>query len=267
MSWLAKLLGFGSLSDPRGVRADFCDYCLTISPHRAYDRAVALQQGGGDPLRGAAGSFQLCQICCAKSALPNGSILMPPRSAAQIEIEELIEQTNRGLYEEEQTKRIAGQLALIQSSAERKQMALQAFARGQEDLATDTFRLADIRIWGAIGLAIFFGLRSLRRIPRLAIALLCLLVPAMILYRFYFVPRLVRSNQRGAWIRLLTGTGIGFGDLEEFLRTNRQRFPRTARLLKAREYRALGDDGLLHRDPEALQPGRDFLPTGGTLLR
>lgn len=268
MSWLAKLLGFSSLSDPRGVRADFCDYCLTISPHWAYDRAVALQQpAGGDPLRGGAGSFQLCQICCAKSPLPAGSILMPSRSAAAAEIEELIDQTNPGLYEESETERMAQQLSVLQSPAERKQLALQAFARGQEDLATDTFRVADIRIWGGAGLALWFGLKSLRRVPRLTVGLLTLLVLAVFLYRFYFVPRMVRTNQRPAWIRLLTGTAISFGELEEFLRSNRQKFPRTARLLSARDYRALGDDGLLHRDARALRPGRDFLPAAGTLLR
>ena len=214
MSWLAKLLGFSSLSDPRGVRADFCDYCLTISPHWAYDRAAALiQQAGTDPLRGAGDSFQLCQICCSKSPLPEGSILMPQRAAASAEIEQLIDQTNPGLYDESETERIAQQLSVMQSPAERKQLALQAFARSQEDLANDTFRLADVRIWGGIGLILYFGLKALRRVPRLAIVLFSLLVPALILYRFYFVPRLVRTNQRPAWIRLLTGTAISFGVL------------------------------------------------------
>jgi len=268
LSWLAKLLGFSSLSDPRGVRADFCDYCLTISPHWAYDRAAALiQQAGTDPLRGAGDSFQLCQICCSKSPLPEGSILMPQRAAASAEIEQLIDQTNPGLYDESETERIAQQLSVMQSPAERKQLALQAFARSQEDLANDTFRLADVRIWGGIGLILYFGLKALRRVPRLAIVLFSLLVPALILYRFYFVPRLVRTNQRPAWIRLLTGTAISFGELADFLRSHRQKYPRTARLLRSREYRTLGDDGLLHRDPLALQPGRDFLPAGGTLLR
>lgn len=269
MSWLAKLLGFNSLSEPRGVRAEFCDYCLTISPHWAYDQSAVLQKPSNhdDPLRGAAGSFQLCQICCAKSPLPAGSILMPKQAAAKAEIEELIDHTNPNLYEENETERIARQLTVMQSPAERKQLALQAFARGQEDLATDTVRVADIRIWGAAGLALWFGLKSLRRVPRLTVGLLTLLVLAVFLYRFYFVPKMVRVNQRPAWIRLLTGTAISFGELEDFLRANRQKFPRTSRLLRAREYRSLGDDGLLHRDSFALQPGRDFLPAGGTLLR
>ncbi len=268
MSWLAKLLGFSSLSDPRGVRADFCDYCLTISPHWVYDRAAALlQQTGTDPLRGPSESFQLCQICCSKSPLPPGSILMPQRTAAATEIDELIDQTNPTLYEEQETERISQQLSVMQSPAERKQLALQAFARSQEDLATDTFRLADIRIWAGAGLALYFGLKTLRRLPRLAVTFFALLVPGLVLYRFYFVPRLVRVNQRPAWIRLLTGTAISFGELEEFLSSHRQKFPRTARLLRSREYRTLGDDGLLHRDPLALKPGRDFLPTSGALLR
>lgn len=261
MSWLAKLLGFGSLNDPRGVRADFCDFCTTISPHWAYDRAAALQQSGSAQYeRNRGGSFQLCQICCAKSELPAASILMPRQSAQEIDIEELIEQTNPALFGEAETERIAARLAVRLSQEDRRLLALQAFARAQEDLATDTFRLADLRIWGGlfIVLAVFF--RILRRIARGGGALLLLLITAVLIYRFVFVPRLVRVNQRPAWIRLLTGASINFGDLATFLEENRTRFPRTANLLKAREYRSLGDDGLLQRDPAALQPGRDFLP-------
>ncbi len=260
MSWLAKLLGFGSLSDPRGVRADFCDFCLTISPHWAYDRAAALEKGSGDSSVAASGSFQLCQICSAKSPLPIGSILMPRAAAQGLDIEDLIEQTNPLLFEAEETERIAYQIAQINSLEERRQLALQAFARGQEDLAMDTFRLADLRIWGGLFLALAIGVKLLRRFIRPGALVFSLVVPALLVYRFAIVPRLVRANLRPAWIRLLTGTPVSFGELADFLQANRQRFPRTAKLLRAREYRLLGDDGLLHRDPLALQPGRDFLP-------
>lgn len=193
---------------------------------------------------------------------------MPRQLAAGMEIEELIEKTNPGLFDEGETERIAERLAVNQSPEARKLLALQAFVRAQEDLATDTFRLADLRIWSGlfIGLAVFF--RVLRRLARGGGGgLFLILLGGVLFYRFYVVPRLVRVNQRPAWIRLLTGTTISFVELANFLTANKSRFPRTNRLLRAREFRALGDAGYLFRDTNALQAGHDFLPASGSVTR
>jgi|GEM_PF-4949396 len=262
-----KLLGFGSLSEPRGVRAEFCDFCTTIGPHWAYDLSAIQKNDKPSFDRNNNGSFQLCQICSARTALPERVILMPRASATGLDIEQLIERTNPALFDEGQAERIANRLAANQTAEARKQLALQAFARAQEDLATDTLRLADLRIWGGlfIGFAIFF--RVLRRIPRGGGLLLFLVIFGVLIYRFLIVPRLVRINQRPAWIRLLTGTTISFGELFGFLKANRDRFPRTNWLLKAKEYRSLGDDGYLFRDANALKTGHDFLPASGSATK
>lgn len=262
-----KLLGFGSLSEPRGVRAEFCDFCTTIGPHWAYDLSTLQKNDQATLERNNSGSFQLCQICSARTALPERVILMPRQSAAGLDIEQLIEKTNPELFEEGQTERIANRLAANQTLEARKQLALQAFARAQEDLATDTLRLADLRIWGGLFIAVAIFFRVLRRIPKGGGVLLSLVILSVLIYRFLIVPRLIRINQRAAWIRLLSGTTISFGELANFLNASRDRFPRTNWLLKAKEYRSLGDDGYLFRDPNALKAGHDFLPASGSLTK
>ena len=257
---LIKILGLGGYSEPRGVRAEFCDHCLAIGPHWVY----AVEEGSNSAKSGERpegfDSYQLCQICSAKSFLPPQIIVASRTVAKELNIDDLISRTNPELSEDASIERIQTQLEQFKFEETRKVSAMTAFAYSQHDLASDMFRLADIRIWGTL---FVFMPPSFKFLPKLGPRLLiCISIGAvlMALYRYLIVPRRVRAILEPAWIRLLTGSEIKFSELTSFVESQKGNFRKTFWLLRSPTISGLQDRLHLDKSPAALRPGIDFLP-------
>lgn len=259
-NWM-RILGLTSLEEPRGVRADFCESCLTIGPHWAFDAPPDLSsKGGRDRTTGKQESFQLCQICAARTSLPERIILAPRQAAAEMQIDELLERTHPELGDAEGITRIQTQMETIGNSRSRKIQAMSAFAFSQQDLANDLLRLASIRAGGLLLVILPVGVKLFRNSPAIAVGSMLGMGLALTVYRLWIVPRLVRAELKPAWVRLLSAAGVRFDELSDYLRNQRGRFPLVAWLMKSPGIRILEDPRQLQQEPGTLRAGIDFLP-------